>query len=192
MTMDPVDAYQTAAGFFGETISLLGDHQWELATFPSGWMIVTSAAEVVVGDAQIPDAVAGSRWSPVSEFDVGVLGTNPVATWRGTALAAIAALRSEGAIDVTFPLDDGVARVADLAGVRATDNLVRAWDIGTAAGLDPVLPAEVVDWLLDFWVDHQALLLQGEILGANPVDPPTDATPAQRLLALAGRASQTH
>ena len=190
MGVTPADAYQRAAALFGETISSLSDEEWEASTGGSegdDWTVVTTVAWVVVGDSHIAGAVAGEPLGSVGEFDAAVLGTAPVAAWRGTAVAAIAALREPGALDRTVAHPDGQLAVADLVGQRVSENLVRAWDIAQAVGRSVVIPDDLADWCLDFWAGHADAVLAGGVLPANPLEPSADATPAQRLLALTGR-----
>ena len=186
--IDPVDAYQRAAAVFGETIAALADDEWERAT-GDDWTVVTTTAWVVVGDSQIARAVAGEPLTTVADFDAAVLGSQPVATWRGTALAAIAALREPGALDRRVAHPDGTLAVADLVGQRVTENLVRAWDIGEAVGRRVEIPGDVADWCLDFWAGHAEAVLGGGVLPHAPLEPPVDADAATRLLALTGRRS---
>jgi hypothetical protein len=149
---------------------------------------------VVVGDSQVPLAVSGSKLTPPRDFDVGVLGANPVATWRGTALAAVTALRVPEAFDRRVVLEEGEIDVLTLVGQRVTENLVRANDIGRAVGRWDLADRESVDelasWCLDFWAGHMAAVLAGGVLPARPVEPPPDADALTRLLALTGRDPQ--
>ena len=128
---------------------------------------------------------------PPREFDAGVLGANPAATWRGTALAAVAALRTPRALGQRVGLADGELVVADLVGQRVTENLVRAHDIARAVGRAGDLDVEsnfaLADWCLDFWSGHADALLAGGVLPAEPVEPPANTDALGRLLALSGR-----
>lgn len=185
--IDPVAAYQRAAARFGEVIASLSDAEWDRATRPADWTVVTTVAWVVVGDAQITAAVAGGRLDAVVDFDAAVLGPNPVATWRGTALAALGALQDSGAVEQQVEHPDGVLVVGDLVGQRVSENLVRAWDIGAAVGRPVEPPDDLADWCLDFWASHAEAVLAGGVLPDTPREPPSDASAAERLLALTGR-----
>lgn len=188
VTIDPADAYQRAAALFGETISTLTDDEWELPT-GDDWTIVTTVAWVVVGDSHIATAVAGEPLESVGEFDAAVLGTAPVAAWRGTAVAAISALREPGSLAASVAHPDGRLAVADLVGQRVSENLVRAWDIGRAVERPVDIPDDLADWCLDFWAGHADAVLAGGVLPESPLQPAPDAGPAERLLALTGRRS---
>lgn len=187
MTIDPAEAYQRAAALFGETISTLGDDEWEAAT-GDDWTVVTTVAWVVVGDSHIASAVAGEPLVSVGEFDAAVLGTAPVAAWRGTAVAALQALGEPGALDRAVAHPEGALAVADLVGQRVSENLVRAWDIGRAVGRPVAIPDDLADWCLDFWAGHADAVIAGGVLPEAPLEPPADADAATRLLALTGRA----
>ena len=146
----------------------------------------------MVGDAQVPLAVAGGELRPPTEFDVGVLGPKPVATWRGTALAALAALRTPGALERRATLPEGEIVVADLLGQRVTENLVRGYDIAVGVGRpDPLagmVGDDLADWCLDFWAGHADAVVAGGVLPAAPIEPPTGSDAWTRLLAFTGRA----
>ena len=66
----------------------LSDEEWERTTHPDDWTVITTVAWVVVGDAQLASAASGEALQSVGEFDAAVLGGNPVAAWRGTAVDA--------------------------------------------------------------------------------------------------------
>lgn len=186
MALTAVDAYQRAAALFGETVAVLADHEWEAQT-GDDWTVVTTVAWVVVGDSHIATAVAGQPLQTVGEFDAAVLGNAPVAAWRGTAVAAISALREPGAAERVVAHPEGSLAVADLVGQRVTENLVRAWDIGRAVGAPVDIPEDLAEWCLDFWAGHADAVITGDILPDQPVEPAPDASPATRLLALTGR-----
>ena len=180
-------AYKRAAALMGETVAGLTDDEWERSTRPSEWTVVSTVAWVVVGDAQIADALRSGVLHPVADFDAAILGVNPVATWRGTAVAAIQALGEPGAFDRVVDHPEGSFAVADLVAQRVSENLVRAWDIGMAVGRPVEVPDDLADACLDFWAQHADEVLAGGVLPDMPIEPADDATPAVRFLALMGR-----
>lgn len=184
--MSAAEAYQRAAARFGETIADLTDDQWEMST-GDDWTVVTTVAWVVVGDSHIATAAAGEALGSVGDFDAAVLGNAPVAAWRGTAVAALAALREPGVLERSVAHPDGSLPVAALVGQRVSENLVRAWDIGQAVGAPVDIPEDLADWCLEFWADHAEAVIAGGVLPDVPIEPPADADAATRLLALMGR-----
>ena len=186
VSLDTV-AYQRAAALFGEIVTTLTDDEWESSTRPSDWTVVTTVAWVVVGDAQVADALSTGAVHPVADFDSAILGTNPVATWRGTAVAAIQALGEPGALDRVVGHPEGSFAVVDLVAQRVSENLVRAWDIGMAVGRPVEVPDDLAAECLEFWAQHADAVLAGGVLPDTPIEPAADASPAVRFLALMGR-----
>ena len=117
-----------------------------------------------------------------------MLGGNPVAAWRGTAVGAIGALREVDPAATIVPHEAGPVLLADLLAQRVSENLLRAWDIGQAVGRPVDLPEDLVDACLEFWADHADAVLAGGILPDQPVEPPAGASLEVRFLALMGRA----
>lgn len=179
-------AYQQAAALFGETIVQLSDDEWEKSTHPDDWTVVSSVAWVVVGDAMLASGANGDALPDAGEFDAAVLGPNPVASWRGTAVAAINALR-EADLDHAVAHPDGEIRLGDIVAQRVSENLLRVWDIGQAVRRPVELPVELVEGCLDFWAAHADHILAGGVLPDTPIEPDPQAAPVERFLALMGR-----
>lgn len=188
LALEPA-AYQRAAALFGESIASLSDDEWDLPTHPDDWTAVTSTAWVVVGDSQLASAAQGESLGQVGEFDAAILGGNPVAAWRGTAVAAITALQDIDPTTVLVPHPDGHVLLSDLIAQRVSENLVRAWDIGCAVGRPVEIPEDLAEACLDFWADHADAVLAGGVLPDTPVEPAADATAVERFLGLMGRRS---
>jgi len=187
MTIEPAVAYKRAAALLGEAIVALADTEWDLECGPDNLTINEAVAWVVVGDSQITAAIDRGRLDRIDQVEANVLGPNLVATWRGTALAAITSLDAHGALDGLVTHDEGTLAVTDLIGQRVTENLVRAFDIGRAAGRDVEIPDDLAEWCLAFWSSHADAVMQGGVLPHSPVEPPADANAATRFLAFTGR-----
>lgn len=182
---DLVDFYIRASAGFGEQVQAIGAEEWDLHTPCPDWDIRSLVAHVVLGDAQLPELVAG-RSVPLAEVDVSVLGREPMATWRGTALRSIEIVRATDLDEVVeHPL--GSMPFRQVLGFRITDNLVHAWDIATARSQPLELDPELAAWTLDFW-----LPMAGELSGSGffaPMVEPSDDTAGARLLGLLGRSA---
>lgn len=182
-----VDYFVRASAFFGEQVRAVGDDQWELPTPCADWDIRTVVAHVVVGDSQVPALVAGEPVGLVEEYDPGVLGQRPLAAWRGTALAAIRAFAAPGALERRYAHPVGNVRGRTVIGFRISDSLVHGWDIATALGEEVMLDPELCEYALDFWFPMASTLASSGFYAAARM-PAEDAGPAERLLALLGRA----
>jgi uncharacterized protein (TIGR03086 family) len=115
-----------------------------------------------------------------------VLGPNPLASWRGTALAAIRAFAEPGALTRRYPHPVGNVRGRTIIGFRISDSLVHGWDIATALGESVLLDPELCEYCLDFWFPMASTLPASGHFKA-PVLPAEGADPSTRLLALLGR-----
>jgi uncharacterized protein (TIGR03086 family) len=181
-----VDHFVRASAFFGEIVREVADDEWDLPTPCADWDVRTVVAHVVVGDSQIPQLFAGEAVEELEEYSPTVLGTNPLAAWRGTALAAIRAFAAPGALERRYPHPVGNVRGRTVIGFRISDSLVHAWDIAQAVGEDVLLDPELCEYALDFWFP-MATTLSSSGYYSPALMPAADAGPAERLLALLGR-----
>ena len=181
-----VDYFVRASASFGEMVRSVGDEEWELPTPCSGWDVRTLVAHVVVGDAQVPVLLAGEPVEYVAEYNPTVLGLNPLAAWRGTALAAIRAFAQPAVLEMRYAHPVGNVRGRTVIGFRISDSLVHAWDLAQALGEDVILDPELCDYALEFWFPMAKTLSSSGFYGAALM-PADDADVATRLLALLGR-----
>jgi hypothetical protein len=79
----------------------------------------------------------GGGGASVAEVDTSVLGPSPMATWRGTALAALEASTVDGVLDDTHAHHVGELSGTVIVGFRITENLVHGWDLARACGIVP-------------------------------------------------------
>jgi len=98
MSGDPAEDAIAAMAIFGNVLTQVDDEQLELSTPCSEWDVQSLISHVVLGDAAVPLLFARKPLPEVVAVDISILGPNPVATWRGTALAAIDALRATRAM----------------------------------------------------------------------------------------------
>lgn len=183
---DPVQLHTAASALFGEQVGAVQAHEWDLPTPCVDWNVRQVVAHVVLGDSQIPPLFAGERVDRVVDVNPGILGTNPLATWRGTAIGAISAFAAvdDLAAKVHHPI--GEVRGDVVLGFRISDNLVHGWDIAQAVTRPIELPDDLADWCLDFWQPMAASLPSSGYF-AEALHPGADATPGARLLGLLGR-----
>ncbi len=181
-----VDFFVRASAFFGEIVREVADDDWDRPTPCDGWDLRTVVAHVVIGDSQIPALFAGEAVDEVQEYSPTVLGTNPLAAWRGTALAAIRAFASPGALERRYRHPVGNVRGRTVIGFRISDSLVHGWDIARALDHEVLLDPELCEYCLDFWYPMATTLPASGYYAAARMPAP-DAGPAARLLALLGR-----
>ena len=179
--LDIVDLYIRASAAFGNQLVALTDQQWLEATPCPEWDALTLCAHVVLGEAQVTEMIAGHTGPADRAMEVGILGSDPVAAWRGTALRAIEEVRVAD-LDAVVEHPLGPQPLRRVLGFRITDNLVHAWDLSIVRD-DPVtLDPEIAQWCLDFWLPMADGLATSGHFG--PMTEPVDDTPGARLLAL--------
>ena len=181
-----VDFFVRSSAFFGEQVRDVDDEEWFAPTPCADWDVRMVVAHVVVGDAQIPLLLKGEKVELVEVFDPSVLGSNPLAAWRGTALAAIRALSPPGVLAERYAHPIGHITGRRIIGFRISDSLVHAWDIARARDIDLLLDPEIAEYCLDFWMPIATGLPDSGHFAAA-IMPPDDADPGMRLLSLLGR-----
>ena len=126
----------------------------------------------------------GGAWE--SQSDPSILGQNPMATWRGTVLAAIESASTDGVLDALHPHAVGELSGGVIIGFRVTENLVHGWDLARSCGADVELPETLAERCLDFWLPLAGSdALTGHF--GSKVMPPDGASAGVRLLSLLGR-----
>jgi len=183
---DPAEDAIAAMAIFGRVLLQVDDEQLELETPCEGWNVEALISHVVLGDAAVPLLFAGDPLKATMTIDTSILGPNPVATWRGTALAAIEALRTPGAMQqlVDHPVSRRPGEV--VARFRLVDLLGHSWDLATAIGVDVDLPEELAEAALDFLYPMMESLRESHVFGP-PIAPPPDSNAVLRFLGLLGR-----
>lgn len=184
--MHVVQRYVEALAVFGNQVRDLEDHEWDLPTPSDEWNVKEVVAHVVLGEAQLTRVLTGDTTQTQMEFSSELLGTSPMATWRGTALKAIESARIDGLAGRVFDLDMGSVTGEQLLSYRITDNLVHAWDVSVGVGRARPIDDGNAEWLLDFWRPAAAEMANTDFFGA-PIIPADGASASTRLLALLGR-----
>lgn len=183
---DPAEDAVAAMAIFGNVLNQVDDEHLQLDTPCEGWDVEALISHVVLGDAAVPLLFNGEPLPSTMAIDTSILGPNPMATWRGTAIAAIEAFRAPGAMDqiVQHPIGDRPGAV--VARFRLVDLLGHSWDMATAIGVTADLPEPLCDAALEFLFPMVDELRESQVFGPA-VEPPEDSSAAVRLLALLGR-----
>ena len=182
---DTVAAYTTACAFFGDRLAGVTELDWTADTPCDGWDVRTLVAHVVTGEALVTRVLRdGGAWE--SQADPSILGLNPMATWRGTVLAAIESASTDGVLDALHPHAVGELPGGVIIGFRVTENLVHGWDLARSCGVDVELPDTLAERCLDFWLPLADLDALAGHFGSK-VMPPDGASAGVRLLSLLGR-----
>jgi len=182
---DTLAAYSSACAFFGERLSAVTGSDWDRPTPCDDWDVQTLVAHVVTGEALVARLLReGGSWD--TEVDPSILGLDPMAAWRGTALAALNAASADGVLDALHPHSLGDLPGGVVVGFRVTENLAHGWDLARACGCDAELPESLAERCLDFWLPLAGSDAMADLFG-SPVLPPEGALAGVRLLSLLGR-----
>ena len=184
--MTSQDDYVTASIIFGQQLMELADDEWFFSTPCPEWDVRTIVAHVILGEAMFVDLLKGGVIESFTDIDVSILGPNPIATWRGTAVAAIDVASQQEVETKKYEHPLGNIDGTTIIGLRVTENLVHASDIAQACGRQIELPNELADRCLDFWAPLTAALSASDMIG-DPEMPPDEASSGTRLLCLRGR-----
>lgn len=183
---DPAEDAIAAMAGFGRVLMQVDDEHLELETPCEGWNVEALISHVVLGDASVPLLFTGEPLPSTMTIDTAILGPNPVATWRGTALAAIESWRADGAMDTIVQHPVGERPGSVFARFRLVDLLGHTWDLAHTIGVEAELPEPLAEAALEFLFPMLDELRESKVFGA-PVTPPEESSAAVRFLALIGR-----
>jgi len=183
VAVDVVDLYIRSVASFGEALTKVGLDEWQKPTPCPDWDMQSLSVHVVSGEVQLVELVESGIVMD-QEMDSGVLGSDPVATWRGAAIRAITIARSTP-LDTELPHPKADLTFESLLGARITENAVHAWDLSQALSLPCAVEDDIAGWLLDYWLPLFDFISDSEHF-SSPVQP-IDDTPSARLLGLLGR-----
>lgn len=187
---DPAEDAIASMAIFGRVLTQVDDEHLELETPCAGWNVQALISHIVLGDAAVPLLFTGQPLPGTMTIDTSILGPNPVATWRGTALAAIEALRADGAMDALVDHPIGELPGSVVARFRMVDQLAHAWDMATTIGVDPEIPEVLAEVALDFLYPLLDQMKESQVFG-DPVAPPEGSSAVVRFLGLLGRTAWT-
>jgi hypothetical protein len=139
-------------------------------------------------DAWVPDMLAGLTMDDAGtdKFDGDLLGDVPVASFEAIVERACTAAAGVTDLEATAHLSFGDYTVREYFWQINQFRALRAYDIAREIGVDPDLPAELVQGLWDELIPHAE---EWRSIGVFPaaVAVPEDAPLLDRLLGLTGR-----
>ncbi|MFF7249170.1 TIGR03086 family metal-binding protein [Embleya sp. NPDC008237] len=167
-----------------DTLRLARRDQWDLPTPCTGWNLRDLLGHMVAENRGFIAAAAGATDPDVWRDDA--LGEDPWVDFAGSAVGVTAALSGPDVCERqllirefgTFPGSVAIA-------MHFVDNLVHAWDVARTIGLPGHIEPELALTALAF-AERWELGRPGIAFG-GAVEPPVDATPGERLVALLGR-----
>jgi len=181
---DVVALLHSGSAEFGARVHRVDD--WSAATPCSEWDVNALVDHLIDEHLWLPPLLAGhdlEAAGKIVESQKHSLAGDRAAAWDAAVLASGRAIGESGVLDREVALSRGPTPAAAYLGEMIVDATVHAWDLGRAIGVDEPLPAELVEFALPLAQQFAG----SEPYFAPPVDPPADASPQERLIALTGR-----
>ena len=190
------DVFQLADQALAQVVAQIAPDQWEVilpASFttrvrPEPPSLRTLVNYHAYDDAWVPDMLAGLTMDEAGsdKFDGDLLGEDPVASFEAMVDRACAAAAGVTDLDAVAHLSFGDYPVREYFWQINQFRALRAHDIARVIGVDPELPAELVQGLWDELTPHVEEWRTIGVYGAA-VPVPDDAPLLHRLLGLTGR-----
>ncbi|MEY2476921.1 MAG: hypothetical protein QOG87_2236 [Actinomycetota bacterium] len=161
--------------------------QLDAPTPCDGWSVRELLNHVVSGNFWVGELVAGRTIDEVGDkYDGDVIGADPAAAYRDSALVAGPAFQEPGAMERPVAVSYGPVPGSVYAGHRLIDVLIHGWDLAVGTGQDATLDPALVEacWAV---VEPQLDELGGSGAFGTAVEVPADANLQTRLLAALGR-----
>ncbi|MET7305412.1 TIGR03086 family metal-binding protein [Embleya sp. NPDC005575] len=167
-----------------DTLRLVRRDQWDLPTPCEGWDLRDLLGHMVAENRGFIAAAAGATDLDVWHDDS--LGEDPWLDFAASAVAVTAALSGPDVPQRPLLVGEfGTFQGSVAIAMHFVDNLVHAWDVARTIGLPGTVEPELALRALAF-SERWELGKPGAAFG-GAVEPPVDATPGERLVALLGR-----
>jgi uncharacterized protein (TIGR03086 family) len=181
-------AFRNGLDVFGAVVGAVPTSAWDAPSPCAGWtardVLGHLGSSVSFGVSILEGRTV--EW-PTVDRPADLVAGGPADYWTGIAASARTALVGAdlGAVRDT-PM--GSRTVAQGLAFPAIDLYVHSWDIGRAAGIDVVIPEDVIG----FAHAHLDPIPEDRMRGPDgsfgpAVDPPADATPTELFIAWTGR-----
>jgi uncharacterized protein (TIGR03086 family) len=179
-------AYARASETLDTVLRRVRADQWAMATPCVEWDVRTLVNHVVEEARWVPPLLGGLTIAEVGDTLAGdLLGTDPQLAWDQARQQAEGAVRT-APDDRAVALSAGPTPVAEYLWQLAADNLIHAWDLATAVGIELVFPDDLAAAVEDWFRAREDGYRQAGAIGPR-VAVPDGASRQQRLLAAFGR-----
>jgi len=179
--------YIGALEHFGSLVHQVPDDSWTAPTPCTEWDVRALVHHLVSEIAWTVPLLGGRSVTDVGDSLSGdLLGEDPVASWDRAAADALAAVNTDGAMDLVIHLSRRDVTGADYVFEVFNDLAIHGWDLARAIGADETIdPAYVA--VIDERVGPVIADLKASGQYGDEVIPPGDADAQTRLLAMFGR-----
>jgi uncharacterized protein (TIGR03086 family) len=169
----------------------IGDDDWARPTPCTEWNVREVLAHVVIGNDVYAEILRDEPPPHMTELrhlhDANRLGAEPVAAFRTSADALLAAFRQPGVLERTFTVPVGPVPGMTALHLRLTETLVHGWDLARATGQRVPFSDDLAQQELAFTRAALAAIPPGRSPFGSPQPVVEDASPIDQLAATLGR-----
>ena len=187
MTMTPVDQLSTALDAAGEIVAGVTPSSGPGRTPCTDWDVRALVTHLSDGNHLFAAALADGPAAAVAERAQADDNDDPVAAYRESADAVVAAFGQPGALGRTVQVPFGTVPGAVALHLRLTEVLVHGWDLAQATGQVAAFPEDLAEQELAFTRDALGAVPPGRSPFAPPTPAPDTAPALDRLAACLGR-----
>ena len=177
--------YTRAVYTLDAVVQRVGADQWDSDTPCPDWTAREVLGHIIWGMNNVA-SLTGDGEAPAQPAEADIAGADPVASWGAARDRVLSALDHQGALQRTAVTPFGEHTIDDTIAFHQFDALAHAWDIATACGIDPCLPADLAG------MGAAGIAAMGDALRAPgamgpAVDVAPDADAVARFVAMTGR-----
>lgn len=181
-------AFDRGLDVFGEVLEQLGPDDWDKQSPCAGWTALDVLGHLGSSIRMGISIFRGEQpeWPETTQPRELVTG-DPVSFWREISAEARDSLAGAD-LDLVMDTPIGPRTVADRLAFPAIDLFVHAWDIGRAAGIEVVVPDDVIEFTHGYIDPFPTEAVRGPGGAFGPeAAAPAGATPTERFIAWTGR-----
>lgn len=186
--MEPKELFKRALAQATEVVEIIGPDDYDQPTPDTEWDIRALVGHMLCELSWVADIVRGMTIEEVgNRYDGDLIGDDLAQSWTDAAQAALKAVEG-GNLQSKAHLSYGDVSVRDYLSEAASDQLIHAWDLGTAIGVPVKFDAAVAQAVYKITLPkREGMRASG--LFAKPKEVSDEADVQTKLLALYGRQS---
>ena len=179
--------YLRSVDEFDKRVQVVRELDLEKPTPCTEWNVRALINHLVYEDKWAVPLLAGKTIAEVGDaFEGDLLGDDPHRAWKQASEEATTAAREPGATEGTVHLSSGDSSGGDYLDELTADHLIHGWDLAQATGGETNLDPELMDHVSAWAVPIEDALKASGAYG-DKIEPPADADPQTKLLAVFGR-----
>ena len=179
--------YLRSVDEFDARVQGVRDDDLDKPTPCTEWDVRTLINHLVYEDKWAVPLLAGKTIAEVGDsFEGDLVGDDVHLAWKQASEEARAAAQEPGATERTVHLSFGDTSGGDYLDQLTADHLIHGWDLAEATGGDTTLDPELMDYVSAWAVPIEDALKASGSYG-DKIEPPADADPQTKLLAVFGR-----